>query len=56
MKWPNLDKNIANDWMKNHFLSKILMNVGICDYTIMPFVANLAFLQKQKNNHWYYCR
>jgi hypothetical protein len=24
------------------------MNVGICDYTIMPFVANLAFLQKRK--------
>jgi hypothetical protein len=29
-----------------HFLSKVLMNVGICDYTTIPFVANLAFLQK----------
>jgi hypothetical protein len=24
------------------------MNVGICDYTTIPFVANLAFLQKKK--------
>jgi hypothetical protein len=27
-----------------HFLSKILINAGICDYTTIPFVANLAFL------------
>jgi hypothetical protein len=29
-----------------HFQSKIYMNVGKFDYTIIPFVAYLAFLQK----------
>jgi hypothetical protein len=27
------------------------MNVGICDYTVMHFIANLAFLQKRKKIH-----
>jgi hypothetical protein len=32
-----------------HFLSKILMSVGICDYIVKPFVANQVFLQKIRN-------
>ena len=31
---------------KVFLLSKIEMNVGKCGSTIIPFVANLAFLQK----------
>jgi hypothetical protein len=55
--FPKMDEIAKFGWKYyismdvNHFLSKKLMNVGICDYTKIAFVANLAFLQNEKKKN-----